>query len=842
MIFAYPFLLLALLGLPLAYRWMRALPGGEVLVPFAAMMFLGPARGPVQTVKKIPLWLILLRLTLLALLILWAAGPHRSVEAEATPRPTLILIDTSWSADLPGTLSDITTFFDRHPDADVQVMTTDQDTPIPMTSARWGAYQRTMTLAPYQATDTASVLEKRTDQRSIMYYAPMRYGPQQQGIVNVLRQLPQSTVVLPARTSCAALSEVKETPTGLQAILNNQCKTPVRGVLYDASTRQNLAEATTIGNTLAFPPVTQNASARVIALEGEDHFAGRWLLPSLGSGAVAVVHAASRPQGLLEEATYITKALETSGRSVLLGPVAAFQDKEIATWILPDATALDAETASVLRDKVNAGARLIRFWGPRLDALPPDQRDDLFPENPRFRARQLGTTLAWQGALKSQPLHPPLRGDGGDVMLLRHILPESETATTLAQLSDQTPWITAQALGKGQIVLIHTGLMPEWGNLATSRTFVPLLASLAAFSGASGGDFSPQTADLPLWQKLQPDGSLERDMGATLRFNNETARPTVDHPAGFYGSEGSLTPHNIAPFLAKDPPTDSVLRPGDPTLTVRKSQSIGLSGDLRPWVFAGIVALFILELLAVVMLRFRRPGVAVAALLMVFLGLPAQARDVQIGYVLTGQAALDQASAKGLQVLIQETLTRTNMPMDPRPVPLSLTAALSDWTPVMMVYWPLTGTVAMDEGLAQRLRSYTAGDGLLVLDTRGGDNSLHYQTQVVSLQPLARVLGLTPLRPIAENHVVHHSYYILPKLGGLWPGLNALAAAPQGTEDPVFSLIVLGTDLAGGLLSADGAVRETSIRTGINLMMYAATTTYKDDQIHIDAMMKRLRP
>jgi hypothetical protein len=347
---------------------------------------------------------------------------------------------------------------------------------------------------------------------------------------------------------------------------------------------------------------------------------------------------------------------------------------------------------------------------------------------------------------------------------------------------------------------------------------------------------------LPLWQKLQPDGSLERDTGATLRFNNEALRPTVDHPAGFYGSEGALTAHNIAPFLAKDPPTDSVLRTDDPTVTVRKSQSMGLSGDLRPWVFAGIVALFILELLAVLMLRFRRPSVAVAAVLMVFLGLPAQARDAQIGYVETGQAALDQASAKGLQVLIQETLTRTNMPVDPKPVPLSLTAPLADWVPLMMVYWPLTGNVAMDEGLAQRLRSYTAGDGLLVLDTRGGDNPLRYQTQVASLQPLARVLGLTPLRPIPQNHVVHHSYYLLPGLGGLWPGLNALAAAPQGTEDPVFSLIVLGSDLAGGLLSPDGAVRETSVRTGINLMMYAATTTYKDDQIHIDAMMKRLRP
>jgi hypothetical protein len=69
-----------------------------------------------------------------------------------------------------------------------------------------------------------------------------------------------------------------------------------------------------------------------------------------------------------------------------------------------------------------------------------------------------------------------------------------------------------------------------------------------------------------------------------------------------------------------------------------------------------------------------------------------------------------------------------------------------------------------------------------------------------------------------------------------------MGAAPQGSQEGVFSMIVLGSDLAGGLLSSDPEVREASVRTGINLMMYAATTTYKDDQIHIDSIMKRLNP
>jgi uncharacterized membrane protein len=843
MMFAYPFLLAGLLVLPLAYRWMRALPGGETVVSFAAMMFLGPSRGPVKTVKKTPLWLILLRLALLALLILWAAGPQRVPEGQGAPSPTLIVVDTSWSADVSGTLSDITAFFDRYPAADVHIMTTDQTTSRPMTAEGWTTYQRTLALSPYQTTDTGKILSERTDKRAVLYYAPMRYGAQQQGIVDGLRQSQNATLVLPSRTSCAALADVQQTATGIQATLNNRCPMPLQADLYDVETGQRLAETKGTGDTLTFPPASGNGGARVVTIRGEDHFAGRWLLPASLSGKVAVVHAAGRPQGLLQEATYITKALETSGHTVVVGSVSALRDDDIATWILADAVVLDQETQGFLTTKVESGATLIRFWGPRLDALTPQQRDALFPDTPRFQARQLGTVLAWQSALKSQLLSPPLRGGGEDITIMRQILPESETAVTLARLSDQTPWITARTLGKGQIVLIHTGLMPEWGNLATSGSFVPLLTSLASFSGPA--ESSPAAAELPLQQRLMPDGGLQKDTGFMLRPSDEGTRPTNDHPAGLYGNGASMIPHNIAPFLANEPPMETVLRPQDTLpFTVRKVQETSLSRDLRPRVLQGIVAVFVLELLAVLALHFRRVRVTAAAMMVWFLvaALPAGAREAQIGYLQTGQASMDQTTARALEVLIQETLTRTNMPVAPKPLAISFQTPLSEWLPLMMVYGSPESLSLAPEDFSETLRQYTAGDGLIVLDTRGGANPLRHQSQVASLQPLARALGLVPLQPVSSQHVLHHSYYLLPKLGGLWPGLSAMGAAPQGSQEGVFSMIVLGSDLAGGLLSSDPEVREASVRTGINLMMYAATTTYKDDQIHIDSIMKRLKP
>ncbi|MFM7631629.1 MAG: DUF4159 domain-containing protein, partial [Alphaproteobacteria bacterium] len=646
-------------------------------------------------------------------------------------------------------------------------------------------------------------------------------------------------------TSCAALVDVQQGGEGVQATLNNRCPAPLRGDLYDVTTGQRLAESQTTGTTLTFPPVAGDGGARVVAIRGEDHFAGRWVLPSVFAGKVAVVYAAGRPQGLLEEATYITKALEAAGHTVVVGAISALQDDpDIATWVLPDAVVLDQDTQDIFTAKIEAGARVIRFWGPRLDALPPQERDGLFPSHPRFQARQLGTVLAWQSALKSKPFTPPLRGAGEDITLLRQILPESETAETLARLSDETPWITARTLGKGQIVLIHTGVMPEWGNLATSGSFVPLMGSLARFSGIEHKG-SSDGADLPLQQRLMPDGTLIRETGALLRPRDENTRPTNTHPAGLYGHGSTLIPHNIASFLASEPPVETVLRPQEALpFTVRKVQETGLARDLRPLVLQGIVGVFVLELLAVLALHFRRSGGAVAfmALLVVLLAGAAEAREAQMGYLKTGQPAVDQATARALNVLIQETLTRTNMPIAPQVVALSWDTPVSEWMPLMMIYGLPEQTRTLPRDFSENLRQYAAGDGLIVLDTRGGMQALQYQSQVASLQPLARDWGLTPLQPVSQKHVVHHSYYLLPKLVGLWPGLNPMGAAPQGSQEGVFSLMVLGSDLAGGLLSSDPDVRESSVRTGINLMMYAATTTYKDDQIHIDAVMKRLRP
>jgi len=342
-----------------------------------------------------------------------------------------------------------------------------------------------------------------------------------------------------------------------------------------------------------------------------------------------------------------------------------------------------------------------------------------------------------------------------------------------------------------------------------------------------------------------PDGGLQKDTGFMLRPSDEGTRPTNDHPAGLYGNGASMIPHNIAPFLANEPPMETVLRPQDTLpFTVRKVQETSLSRDLRPRVLQGIVAVFVLELLAVLALHFRRVRVTAAAMMVWFLvaALPAGAREAQIGYLQTGQTSMDQATARALEVLIQETLTRTNMPVAPKPLAISFQTPLSEWLPLMMVYGSPESLSLAPEDFSETLRQYTAGDGLIVLDTRGGAHPLRHQSQVASLQPLARALGLVPLQPVSSQHVLHHSYYLLPKLGGLWPGLSAMGAAPQGSQEGVFSMIVLGSDLAGGLLSSDPEVRETSVRTGINLMMYAATTTYKDDQIHIDSIMKRLKP
>jgi hypothetical protein len=144
--------------------------------------------------------------------------------------------------------------------------------------------------------------------------------------------------------------------------------------------------------------------------------------------------------------------------------------------------------------------------------------------------------------------------------------------------------------------------------------------------------------------------------------------------------------------------------------------------------------------------------------------------------------------------------------------------------------------------------------GALLIDTRAGETA-GTQTDVTSLETLLEGLDVPPLQPVPQNHVLSRSFYLIKDYPGrfagrrLWIEQAGDAAAPRG--DGVSRLFIGDADWASAwavdqngrdLYSVDGGAeqRETARRFGVNLVMYVLTGSYKDDQVHIPALLERL--
>src|ERR1700675_1324956 len=94
-----PWLLLALAGAPVLWWLLRLTPPAPRRQSFPAIRLLFDLVPPEETPQRTPIWLILLRLVLAALIILGFAEPLLNAQGELAGRKALMLVvDDSWAA------------------------------------------------------------------------------------------------------------------------------------------------------------------------------------------------------------------------------------------------------------------------------------------------------------------------------------------------------------------------------------------------------------------------------------------------------------------------------------------------------------------------------------------------------------------------------------------------------------------------------------------------------------------------------------------------------------------------------------------------------------------------
>jgi hypothetical protein len=151
----------------------------------------------------------------------------------------------------------------------------------------------------------------------------------------------------------------------------------------------------------------------------------------------------------------------------------------------------------------------------------------------------------------------------------------------------------------------------------------------------------------------------------------------------------------------------------------------------------------------------------------------------------------------------------------------------------------------LSQEAVEGLRKYIHRGGFILIDdaTAGGeafDRALRRE--------LLRAFPAQPLKPIPAEHTIYRSFYLLGRPVGRVQGPSFLEGITYGDR---IAIVYSRNDL-GGALQRDklGAwsqavvpggerQREQAIRLGVNLVIYALCTDYKDDQVHAPFIMRR---
>ncbi len=476
-----------------------------------------------------------------------------------------------------------------------------------------------------------------------------------------------------------------------------------------------------------------------------------------------------------------------------------------------------------------------------------------------------------------------------------------------ARLKDGTPLVTAGKRGDGQLVFFHVTANSEWSNLPLSGLFVEMLRRVASLGKLGGGaaeslagDTSAQGANaaevLTPLQVLDGFGLLKSPPPTTQAIaaaKIQDTKPSAENPPGYYGPAG--TPRALNLMTAK-----SLLQPlpSMPLGTERRVYEGSAAQPIKPQLLGLALALLFVDIVAVILIqmggivigsRFGRAGAAGIALAIAGAVLLAPDRadaqtspsaprargadlraiqatgKVTFGYVVSGDAATDEASRLGLTGLGKFLIARTAVePGEPFAVNI-LTDEIAFYP---LLYWPvLANARALPEAALTKIDAYMKQGGMIIFDTKdyGQGVPTGFSMRGQDGPPLQRLLGnldIPRLEPVPEHHVLTKSFYLLRSFPGRWEGgqLWVEAESPRDSDqgrqarrvDGVSSILVTSNDFAAAWAMDDRSQplypvvpggerqREWAFRTGVNIVMYALTGNYKADQVHVPALLERL--
>jgi len=213
------------------------------------------------------------------------------------------------------------------------------------------------------------------------------------------------------------------------------------------------------------------------------------------------------------------------------------------------------------------------------------------------------------------------------------------------------------------------------------------------------------------------------------------------------------------------------------------------------------------------------------------------ANALHLAYILTPSQSVNAESRNGLTGLAEEIGKKTAVV--PKGV-VGIDIERDEIAVFPFIYWPVSANAPrLSEKAQKKVQSYINAGGMIVFDTgyAGGN----------AQSVLTNMLGNVTIKPLVQmdkKHTLTKSFYLVADLTGSRNGtIWVEAPGTNGAEN--VSSVIIGDKMwarawTGMAAQTNEDERNLVLRSGINMVMYALTGNYKEDQIHIPSILERL--
>ncbi|NNE57634.1 MAG: DUF4159 domain-containing protein [Hellea sp.] len=895
--FLAPLALLGLIVLPLIWWLLRITPPKPLQQFFPPLRILRQVNPEEETPNSTPLWLLIFRLFLVALVAIALAQPLISKPEGVESNPVVLIVDNGWDAapnwpkitkEAENRIADA-----RRENVDVMLIASGEDQQTAEFVNPSDALRKLKSLSPKAVhSDRAGLsklLKAETLAGSDIYFMSSGITQNLEDINALSAKLDSAKnkyVISPNSTNLPLIpGELSETADGFRTVWHRPDTNGLRSTDITAHGKDGRVIAR---NSISFSPGQSSAEAvielpaelrsRITILRASDSAAAgsvKLLDDSWGRPLIGVLtEGQDSGSPLLSEPFYAETALRPYA-DVFRGSLDDLLPIAPSIIVMPDAARTEsAEIKTFLEN----GGLLIRFAGPKL----AKRSDAYIPVSLREGGRAMGGALTWEEPqnLASFTADSPFFGLSipEDVEVNQQIMAEPGAETdsrTWARLEDGSPIVTTQEVGFGRIVLFHVTAGPEWSNLPVSGLYVDMLRRLLSLAKASNnlvadgatGDWAPERVLTGYGRLTGPD-----IFAKPIAFDAfETTEISRTYPPGLY-RQG---PRRKALNFDIDPVTFNSISDvkGISTSQYGQSEDKNLGGRLLALALLllaidGILAIWVSGRMNALKSRFKqlpKSGTAAAFIITAtFLSVsdsPAQegeyfedALELRLAYVITNDVRTDRVSERAMAGLVDILNRRTTIePVGVRAVDPGTDNLL--YYPFL--YWPVNRDApALTDRAVSALNEFMASGGTIIFDTQdSGDSFSDVGYPHPGLQRVTERLDIPELQQVPENHVLNKSYYLIDIYPGRWANGPVWVDRNQNgaARDGVSSVIIGGNDWAEAWQQAEDGTplgdlerdipkqREMAMRFGINVAMYTLAGNYKADQVHAKELIERQR-